>query len=157
MNGTLDRTGTEFRIIAFFGKIAHGGRRDLKLNPVSTQHFLYAPYLQTYDLLDFLLIKRSEHNRFINTVQKFRTDGLLEHVQHLHLGFLRNLETVFLRHFREILADHSGSHIRGHDDYGVLEIDKTTLVVGQPAVVQHLQKDVEHIRMRFLDLIEQHH
>ena len=29
------------------------------------------------------------------------------------------------------------------------------LPVGQPAVVEHLQQDVEHVRMRLLDLVEQ--
>ena len=30
------------------------------------------------------------------------------------------------------------------------------LPVGQPAVVEHLQQDVEHVRMSLLDLVEQH-
>ena len=31
------------------------------------------------------------------------------------------------------------------------------LAVGEPAVLQHLQQRVEHVRVRLLDLVEQHH
>ena len=33
---------------------------------------------------------------------------------------------------------------------------RPALPVGEAPVVQHLQQDVEHVRMRFFDLVEQH-
>ena len=45
--------------------------------------------------------------------------------------------------------------VGGHDEQGVLEIHRPALVVGQTTIVQHLKQDVEHIRMRLLDFIEQ--
>ena len=39
----------------------------------------------------------------------------------------------------------------------VPEIDRAALAIGEPAVVQHLQQDVEHVRVRLLDLVEQDH
>ena len=39
---------------------------------------------------------------------------------------------------------------------GVAEVDRATLTVGQAAVVEHLQQQVEHVRVRLLDLVEQH-
>ena len=50
-----------------------------------------------------------------------------------------------------------GAEVRGHDNQGVAEIDGVALTVGQAAVVEHLQQNIEHIRVRFLDLVEQHH
>jgi regulator of replication initiation timing len=47
--------------------------------------------------------------------------------------------------------------VRRHDDDGVLEVDLTTVVVRQMSLVEHLQQDVEHVRMRLLDLVEQDH
>ena len=47
--------------------------------------------------------------------------------------------------------------VRGHDDDGILEIHRAALVVGQAAVVKHLQQDVEHIRVGFFDLVQQYH
>ena len=55
------------------------------------------------------------------------------------------------------LADELRAHVRRHDDDGVLERHHAALAVGQTAVVQHLQQDVEHVRMRLLDLVEQDH
>ena len=49
-----------------------------------------------------------------------------------------------------------GADVRGQDDDRVLEIDRAALSVGDAAVVQHLQKHVQHVRMRLFDLVEQH-
>ena len=43
------------------------------------------------------------------------------------------------------------------DQDGVAEVDRAALPVGQPALVEHLQQHVEHVRVRLLDLVEQHH
>ena len=45
--------------------------------------------------------------------------------------------------------------VRSHDDDRVLEIDRVAEPVGQLAVFKYLQQDVEHIRMRLLDFVEQ--
>ncbi len=58
----------------------------------------------------------------------------------------------------ERLARHVGrAGIGGHDQDHVAEIDLLAVVVGQLAVVHHLQQDVEEVRMRLLDLVEQQH
>ena len=49
-----------------------------------------------------------------------------------------------------------GAEVGGHDDEHIAEIDRAALTVGEPPVVEHLQQDVEHVRMRLLDLVEQH-
>ena len=49
-----------------------------------------------------------------------------------------------------------GAEIGRHHDQRVAEIDGAALPVGQAAVVEHLQQHVEHVRMRLLDLVEQH-
>ena len=48
------------------------------------------------------------------------------------------------------------AEVRGQDDDRVGEIDRAALAVGQAAVVEHLQQHVEHVAVRFLDLVEQH-
>jgi hypothetical protein len=45
--------------------------------------------------------------------------------------------------------------VRGHDDDGVLEVDRAPLRIGQAPVVEDLQHDVEDFRVRLLDLVEQ--
>ena len=47
--------------------------------------------------------------------------------------------------------------VGGHDNNDVAEIGLASVVVGQRAVVHHLQQQVEHVRVRLLDLIHQQH
>ena len=59
-------------------------------------------------------------------------------------------------------ADRSTAHLlrpgvrRHHQDH-VAKIGLAAVVVGERPVVHHLQQQVENLRMRFLDLVEQHH
>ena len=54
------------------------------------------------------------------------------------------------------LARHVGrARVGGHHDDHVPEIGLAAVVVGERAVVHDLQQQVEHIRMRLLDFIEQ--
>ena len=55
------------------------------------------------------------------------------------------------------LREVGGAGIRRHDEDDVAEIHLLAVVVGQLAVVHHLQEDVEQVRMRLLDLVEQQH
>ena len=57
---------------------------------------------------------------------------------------------------QEIFLDDGGTEVAGHDDNGVLEIHGAPLAVGQAAVIQHLQQDIEHVGVGFFDFIEQH-
>ena len=49
------------------------------------------------------------------------------------------------------------ARVRRHDQDDVAEVDRLAVVVGELAVVHHLQQDVEQVRMRLLDLVEQQH
>jgi len=39
--------------------------------------------------------------------------------------------------------------VRGHDDNCILEIDRASLAVGDPSIVEHLQEDIENVVVRF--------
>ena len=47
--------------------------------------------------------------------------------------------------------------IGGHDQDDVPEIDLLAVRIGERAVVHHLQQDVEQVRVRLLDFVEQQH
>src|SRR5918996_730554 len=49
------------------------------------------------------------------------------------------------------------AQVRGHDQHGVAEVDGASVPVGQAAVVEDLQQDVEDLRVRLLDLVEEDH
>ena len=46
--------------------------------------------------------------------------------------------------------------VRGHDQHDLAEVGLAPGVVGERRVVHHLQQDVEEVRVRLLDLVEQH-
>ena len=50
-----------------------------------------------------------------------------------------------------------GAGVGGHDQDHVAEVDLLAVGVGQRAVVHDLQQDVVDVRVRLLDLVEQHH
>ena len=50
---------------------------------------------------------------------------------------------------------HLSAGIGGHHDDHVAEIGLAAVIVGQRAVVHHLQQQVEHVRMGLLDLVQQ--
>ena len=56
---------------------------------------------------------------------------------------------------RVALADKLGADVRCHDDDAVAEIHPPPLGVGQMAVIEYLQQDVEDIRVRLFDFVEQ--
>ena len=45
--------------------------------------------------------------------------------------------------------------VGGHDQHHVAEIRFTPVIVGQRAVIHHLQQQVKDIRVRFFDFIQQ--
>ena len=51
----------------------------------------------------------------------------------------------------------AAAHVAGHDQHRVAEVDRAAEAVGQLAVLQHLQQDVEDVRVGLLDLVEQDH
>src|SRR5579884_1231684 len=53
------------------------------------------------------------------------------------------------------LLEEPGPKVRGHDDDRVLEIDGVPETVGQLAVFEYLQQNIEDVRMGLLDFIQQ--
>ena len=47
--------------------------------------------------------------------------------------------------------------VAGHDQDHVAEVALLAVVVGERAVVHHLEEHLEHVRVRLLDLVEQEH
>ena len=55
----------------------------------------------------------------------------------------------------DALQQIGGTDVGRHDQNGILEVHRSALGIGDPSIIQHLQQHVEHVRMRFLDLIKQ--
>ncbi len=90
-----------------------------------------------------------EQDDVVDAVEEFGPEGGLHRIEHLAAHQFDRL--VFLE-FDKILR----AQVRRHDDDRVAEVDRAPLPVRQPPVIEHLQEDVEHIRMRLFDLVEKH-
>ena len=55
------------------------------------------------------------------------------------------------------LDDVLAADVRGHDDHRVPEVHHPALPVGQAAVIENLEQDVEDVGMGLFDLVEQDH
>ena len=130
----------------------------MDIHLVSTPHSQFLQH-QVGDRTDLLPGKLMEYDRFVNAVEKLRAEDPAELLHHafLHLfiilsGIISGTEPEFFRG-----KDRLCSRIGGHDQDRILKIHLPALGIGDMSLIQHLQKDVEHIRMRFLDLIKQDH
>ena len=84
----------------------------------------------------------------VQPVQEFRTEMGADDLHHLRLDLLDALAVS--KAGQEMAAE-----VRGQDDDRVGEIHRPALAVGEAAVVEHLEEDVEDVAMRLLDLVEQ--
>src|SRR3989338_3189462 len=100
-----------------------------------------------------------EQDYFIKPIEEFRAeiffklpcDFFFRLLVSLALASVRGTAEAQTRH----LVDVFGADVRSHDDDGVFEVHRAPFRVGQTAVVEYLEKYVEHLRMRLLYLIEQ--
>src|SRR6185437_4940413 len=113
---------------------------------------------QQFKNLDQVRIgQRLEENYFVQTVQELRIEGLLDFL--LNQLFNLVVDRFFLvEREAETFAFHqvSRADVRGHHDDYVLEIHRVAQSVSELSIFEHLQQDVEHIRMRLLDFVQQH-
>ena len=92
-----------------------------------------------------------EDHDVVEAVDEFRAEVRLDHAHHRRLHLHVGLGAAVAAELLDLVR----AQVGGHHDHGVAEIHGATLAVGQAAVVEHLQQDVEHVRMRLLDLVEQ--
>ena len=90
-----------------------------------------------------------EEQDIVDAVQKF---GPEMRAHHGHDLVADDVDILAERLRLEILR----AEIRRHDDDRVAEIDGAALAVRQAPVIQNLQKHIEDVWMRFLDLVEKH-
>jgi hypothetical protein len=154
------RPGTHGRVVAPLHHHVLGRVGQLDRDLVHLHLLAEALHQLVDDALDLVLGQLVEDDHLVDAVQQLGAEHLLQlahdaglHVVvgHAHL-VLANAEAE-----RGVLRDRCGPDVRGHDHDRVLEVHVPALGVGQASLLQHLQEDVEHVGMRLLDLVQQHH
>ena len=140
------RTGTELRVIAPVGQCL---QRFVCPGEVDFDLF-FQTFAQTFeqdgcDVADLIFAQCLEDDDVIDTVEEFRTEILLEQFPY---GFFC-LGKIFR------FQDFMGTEVTGHDDDRILEVDDPAFAIGQAAIIENLQQDVENIGMSLFDFIEE--
>ena len=102
--------------------------------------------LQLHDPRKFLQAQRVKENHVVKPVQEF---GPEVSIYHAHDGAAPGVIVKGLIH-KELRTDIGGQH----QDH-IAEVHGTALPVGEPPVVEHLEKNVKHLGVRLLHFIEQ--
>ena len=107
-----------------------------------------------------------EHDDLVDPVEELRPEVGAKRLHHLTprafidaggRGGRSPLLRVELAADQRPFGDELTAKVRRHDHDGVLEIDRPALAVGEPAVIEQLEENVEHFRMGLFDFIEKHH
>src|SRR5437762_1940446 len=113
---------------------------------------------QRHDQPQVVVGQRLEDDDLVDAVDELGVERPFDFAEHHLVHALRNLAAVGgLESHRALLLNEAGADVRRHDDDGVLEVHPVAEVVGEVAALEHLQQDIEDVRMRLLDLVEQHH
>ena len=139
------------RVVPFVGDCLSGGIGNHQADFLLIELLPQALELQVHDAGNLLLGQRLEDDDLVDAVEKLRQEFFLECFLHRHLDLLHRSPLA-----RDFL-DHLAADVAGHHHNGVREVHGMAMVIGQAAVIQHLQQDVEHVAVGFLDFIEQHH
>ena len=115
--------------------------------------FLVQLDLQLDDkLVDNLMDHRGrqmiEPDDVVEAVTELRRKDLFDLIHRIRTVVLLNKANRFTLGF-----PHPG--VGGHHQHHVAEVRFTAVIIGQRPVIHHLQQQVEHVRMRFFDLIKQ--
>ena len=150
----LDHAGhrprTHLHIVATLGKPRAGFRLDHELDATGFELGLELEHELVDDALDNLALQRLELDDRIQTVAEFRREAAPDGLHAIGTAVARiETDTTAGHGFRTGVGRH-------HQDH-VAEIGFATVVVGELAVVHDLQQQIEDIRMRLLDLVEQYH
>src|SRR5208337_1340236 len=157
LDGALQRARAELRIVTLAEQQLLRFRRQFNLDLALSQNLPQVLELKVDDLFDLLLAERVEDHDLVHAIDELRPEVLEQRgvdslAQFLAYAAGLNPGAILAAHG---LVNLVASDVRGHDDHRVAEIDGTALAIGEAAVVENLQQDIEHIRMRLLDFVEQ--
>ena len=161
LDDAAQRAGAVDLVVALLAQDVLGRLGDLDGDGLFLELLDHRLQLQVDDLADLVAGQGVEDHRRVDAVQELGPEALLDLGQQLVLHPLvtdiHGLGGVGSRAEADgtgAFPDEVGADVGGHDDDGVPEIHAAALGVGQMAVVEDLEQDVEHVGMGFLDLVQ---
>src|SRR5690606_21168253 len=149
LNGALARPTPERRVVSLLRPDPLRRRSQLYRELALCEQSLQACQLTVHDKRDVIFAQRAEHDDVVYAVQELGLEMLPQRRRHLGL---HNCPVNSLA-----LQDMRAVDIGRHDDHRVPEVHGASLRIRESPVIQDLQENVEHVRVRLLDLIEKDH
>src|ERR1017187_4338783 len=155
LDGALHGTGAVLRVVPFGDDAVLGGGGDFEFQLAVLEQFAHVDELDIDDPRQMFAGQRVKHNDIVNAVEKLRPELLFERFEQAFAGFLGMGVFAVDGEPDGIALHHAGTDIGRHDDNGVLETDGAALAIGEAAVVEDLQQQVEDVGVRLLDFVEE--
>src|SRR5262249_20104345 len=149
LDHALERARAVVRVVALLGEQVLRLVGHLDRDPPVGEQPLHPIELDIDDPVEVLAAELVKYDRLVDPVQEL---GLEMRAPRL-VDALEEPLALLLAKRDDVLAP----DVRSHDQDDVAEVDRAALAIGEPAVVEDLQEDVEHVRVRLLDLVEQEH
>src|SRR4051812_11498739 len=160
LDRATERAGAHGRVPPLLDEQVLGVLGQLQLQLAVRQRLADAAQEELDDRLDLLLLQLVEHDHVVDAVEELGAEDLLQlsHDPVLHV-VVRDAGLVVGdgEAERRVASDLLGADVRRHVHDRVTEVDRPALGVRQAPVLQDLQEDVEDVRVRLLDLVEQEH
>src|SRR5438270_2447999 len=149
LDGPLQRPGAVGRVPAALGQERLGLLGQLQLDLAFRQPAAERLQLDVDDRLQLFAGQRLEHDHLVDAVQELGAEVLNQHAHDAVPDLVEGLAGELL--------DDLAAEVGGHDQDRVPEVDGAALAVGQAAVVEDLEQDVEDVRVRLFNLVEEDH
>src|SRR5690625_29476 len=146
LHQAAQRAGAVRGVVALEGEPLRRGRGDLELDPALGEPVAQPVDLQLDDGAELVEAERVEDDDVVEPVEELRLERLAHRAHHgLVLGLLGH----------RLVDEELRAEVRGEDDDDVAEVHGAPLAVGEPAVVEQLEEDVEDLGVGLLHLVEQ--
>ena len=157
-DGPAQRARTVFLVVALLDEQQLRFRREFKGDLLLGDPLPNLRHFEVDDLEQVLLAQRPEEDDVRNPVDELRLEdlfGLVEHFFPHRLDVVEIVPAAGGEAHGRLTLELLRADIGGHDDDRVPEVDRATQRIGQPAVLENLQQQLDHVRMGLLDLVKQ--
>ena len=149
LDGAFEGAGAEGGVVAFVHEQVLGTVGDADGEVVVGESFGDVTELDVDDLTELVLAEGFEDDGFVDAVEELGPEDGFE-------GFVDvGVDFPVGAFVGSELLDLVGGDVAGHDDDGVFEVDGSAVAVGESAVVEDLEQDVEDVGVSFFDFVEQ--
>ena len=151
------RTRTILAVTAFLQQQLSCRSSQLNAEAVACQTLVQLTQHIVGNQFQLLSAKRIEHQNLIHTIQKLRTEHVLDFSKHLLLTILALACFVTGKAQRSGIGQLLCAGVARHNQHGITEVYRASLSIGQTAILHNLQQQVKHIGMRFFDFVQQYY